>query len=65
MQGLESSNGVLGNDIFLILAVTNIVGRVWEEVNEGIRDETDKIHRLFLGSHIRRQSLFYNLIKSG
>jgi len=65
MQGLECSNGVLGNDVFLILAVTNIVGSVWEEVNEGIRDETDKIHRLFLGSYIRRQSLFYNLIKSG
>lgn len=54
MQGLESSNGMLGNDVFLILAVANIVSRVWEEVHEGIWDETDEIHRLFLGSYIRR-----------
>jgi hypothetical protein len=65
MQGLKSSDGVLRNDVFLILAVTNIVGSVWEEVNESIWDETDEIHRLFLGSHIRRQCLFYNLIKRG
>ena len=61
----KGSKCVFLDDVLLFLAVTNVIRCVRVEVYKSVRDEANKIHRFFLGSHVWRQSFLNYFIKCG
>jgi hypothetical protein len=55
---------MLWNNVFLFALVANIVADVGKQIDEGVGDEADQVHRFFLGSNVLRKRFLDDFVKS-
>ena len=64
MKLLKCLKHMLWNNVFLFALVANIVADVGKQIDEGVGDEADQVHRFFLGSNVLRKRFLDDFVKS-